>query len=113
MFNNNNICVIGGAGHVGAPLGLVFSSKGYDVTLIDKDKKNIKSLNNGIMPFLEEGSTKLLKKMILKKKIYATENLSEVKTSKYIIICIGTPIDNQLNPNLKNFVNFFTILKNT
>ena len=111
MFNKNNICVIGGAGHVGAPLGLVFSSRGYDVTLIDKDKKNIKSLNNGIMPFLEEGSTKLLKKMILKKKIYATENLSEVKKSKYIIICIGTPINNQLNPNLKNFVNFFYDLK--
>ena len=111
MFNKNNICVIGGAGHVGAPLGLVFSSRGYDVTLIDKDKKNIKSLNDGIMPFLEEGSTKLLKKMILKKKICATENLSEVKKSKYIIICIGTPINNQLNPNLKNFVNFFYDLK--
>ncbi len=111
MFNKNNICVIGGAGHVGAPLGLVFSSRGYDVTLIDKDKKNIKSLNDGIMPFLEEGSTKLLKKMILKKKIYATENLSEVKKSKYIIICIGTPINNQLNPNLKNFVNFFYDLR--
>tara|TARA_Y100000294_G_C8522167_1_gene323358 strand:+ start:399 stop:623 length:225 start_codon:yes stop_codon:yes gene_type:complete len=68
MFNKNNICIIGGAGHVGAPLGLVLSSKGYNVVLIDKDKKNIKSLNNGIMPFLEEGSTKLLKKMIIKKK---------------------------------------------
>tara|TARA_B100000315_G_C14547587_1_gene574045 strand:+ start:399 stop:1580 length:1182 start_codon:yes stop_codon:yes gene_type:complete len=111
MFNKNNICIIGGAGHVGAPLGLVLSSKGYNVVLIDKDKKNIKSLNNGIMPFLEEGSTKLLKKMIIKKKIYATQNLSEVKKSRYIIICIGTPINSQLNPNLKNFVNFFYSLK--
>tara|TARA_Y100000034_G_scaffold68626_1_gene82832 strand:+ start:539 stop:1720 length:1182 start_codon:yes stop_codon:yes gene_type:complete len=111
MFNKNNICIIGGVGHVGAPLGLVLSSKGYNVVLIDKDKKNIKSLNNGIMPFLEEGSTKLLKKMIIKKKIYATQNLSEVKKSKYIIICVGTPINSQLNPNLKNFVNFFYSLK--
>ena len=111
MFNKNNICVIGGAGHVGAPLGLVFSSKGYNVILIDKDKKNIKSLNHGIMPFLEEGSTKLLKRMIIKKKIYATEDLNEVKKSKYIIICIGTPVNNQLNPNLKNFLNFFYVLK--
>ena len=111
MFNKNNICIIGGVGHVGAPLGLVLSSKGYNVVLIDKDKKNIKSLNNGIMPFLEEGSTKLLKKMIIKKKIYATQNLSEVKKSRYIIICIGTPINSQLNPNLKNFVNFFYSLK--
>ena len=37
--------------------------------------------------------------------------MSEVKKSKYIIICVGTPINSQLNPNLKNFVNFFYSLK--
>ena len=111
MIYRNNICVIGGAGHVGAPLGLVLSNKGYNVTLIDKNKKNIQSINRGQMPFLEEGSSKLLKKMIYKKKIFATEKLSEVKMSKYIIICIGTPINNQLNPQLKSFLNFFYDLK--
>ena len=111
MINKNNICIIGGAGHVGAPLGLVFGSKGYRVTLIDKDKKNIKSINQGVMHFLEERSSKLLKKTILKKKIFATDKLSEVKKSKYIIICIGTPVNNQLNPILKNFINFFYELK--
>lgn len=111
MIYRNNICVIGGAGHVGTPLGLVLSSKGYNVTLIDKNKKNIQSINSGQMPFLEDGSSKLLKKMIYKKKIFATERLSEVKMSKYIIICIGTPINNQLNPQLKNFLNFFYNLK--
>ena len=111
MIYRNNICVIGGAGHVGTPLGLVLSSKGYNVTLIDKNKKNIQSINRGQMPFLEEGSSKLLKKMIYKKKIFATEKLSEVKISKYIIVCIGTPINNQLNPQLKSFLNFFYNLK--
>ena len=111
MTYRNNICVIGGAGHVGTPLGLVLSSKGYNVTLIDKNKKNIQSINRGQMPFLEEGSSKLLKKMIYKKKIFATEKLSEVKMSKYIIVCIGTPINNQLNPQLKSFLNFFYDLK--
>ena len=62
MIYRNNICVIGGAGHVGTPLGLVLSTKGYNVTLIDKNKKNIQSINRGQMPFLEEGSSKLLKK---------------------------------------------------
>ena len=111
MIYRNNICVIGGAGHVGTPLGLVLSTKGYNVTLIDKNKKNIQSINHGQMPFLEEGSSKLLKKMIYKKKIFATEKLSEVKMAKYIIVCIGTPINNQLNPQLKNFLNFFYALK--
>ena len=111
MINKNNICVIGGAGHVGAPLGLVLGSKGYKVVLIDKNQKNIKKINKGLMPFLEDGSAKLLKRMISKKKIFATEKLSEVKKAKNIIICIGTPVDDRLNPQLKNFVNFFYSLK--
>ena len=111
MLKKNKISVIGGTGHVGAPLGLVFSSKGYNVTLIDKDKNNINKINNGIMPYLEEGSPKLLKNMVLKKKIFATDKLSEVKKSQFIIVCIGTPINSQLKPNLKNFLSFFTTLK--
>ena len=45
--------------------------------------------------------------MIRKKRIFATTDLSKVSESKYIIICIGTPISNNLNPKLKGFVNFF------
>ena len=51
-MDNKNISIIGGAGHVGAPLGLSLSSKGFNVTLIDKDQKNIESLNEKKMPFL-------------------------------------------------------------
>ena len=68
MINRNFICIIGGAGHVGAPLGLALSSKGYNVLLLDKNKKNIKKINRGEMPFTEDGSATLLKKMIYKKK---------------------------------------------
>ena len=86
MINRNSICIIGGAGHVGAPLGLALSSKGYNVGLIDKNEKNIKKINNGIMPFVEDGCGKLLKKMIYKRKIFATNQLNEVKKCKYIIL---------------------------
>ena len=44
MLNKRKISIIGGAGHVGYPLGLIFSSKGFKVTLIDKDKKIQKKL---------------------------------------------------------------------
>ena len=111
MNFKRNISIIGGAGHVGFPLGLIFTSKGFKVSLIDKDKINIKKINNGNIPFLENNSQTLLTKMIKKKNIYATNQLSEVIKSKYIIICIGTPITKKLNPNLKNFINFFYQLK--
>ena len=111
MINRNSICIIGGAGHVGTPLGLALSSKGYSVVLVDKNQRNIKKINKGIMPFVEEGCEKLLKKMIYRKKISATNKLSNVKESKYIIVCLGTPIDSKFNPNLKNFIKFFYDLK--
>ena len=83
---NNNICIIGGAGHVGAPLGIALSSKGYKVILIDKNKKNINKINKGQMPFLEDGCEKLLPLELKKKRISATSNLLEVKQCKYINI---------------------------
>ena len=111
MINRKKVCVVGGVGHVGAPLGLAFGSKGYNVILIDKDKKNIKKINEGVMPFIEKGCSNLLRKMISKKKIFATNKLSEVTNCKFIIICIGTPVNKKLDPNLKNFLNFFKNLK--
>ncbi|RZO49528.1 MAG: nucleotide sugar dehydrogenase [Candidatus Pelagibacterales bacterium] len=111
MINRNFICVIGGAGHVGAPLGLALSSKGYNVVLIDKNQKNINKINNGIMPFVEDGCQKLLKKMTYKKKIFATNQLNEVRKCKYIIVCIGTPINKKFKPDLKKFFDFFYSVK--
>lgn len=111
MRFKKNISIIGGAGHVGFPLGLIFGSKGYKVSLIDKNKKNIDKINKGVTPFLEENSKILLKKLLKKKKIFATDNLSQVEKSKYIIICIGTPVGTNLKPLLKGFLNFFHNLK--
>ena len=110
MFNNN-ICIVGGAGHVGTPLGLAFSNKGFKVILLDKNLRNIKKINKGIMPFQEQGCEKLLKKMIKKKNILASKDLNNIKKSKYIIVCLGTPINKQHNPDLKNFINFFYQIK--
>ena len=111
MINKNFVCIVGGAGHIGTPLGLALSSKGYNVILIDKNKENIKKINHGIMPYIEEGCAKLLKKMISRKKIVATLELNEVKKCKYIIVCLGTPINKRFEPNLKNFISFFYSLK--
>ena len=43
MIKKNRICIIGGAGHIGTPLGVVLSSKGYNVILVDKNKKHQKN----------------------------------------------------------------------
>ena len=58
----DSISIIGGAGHVGFPLGLAFGSKKYKVNLIDTNKKNLNKIKSGLPPFYEIGAKKILKK---------------------------------------------------
>jgi UDP-N-acetyl-D-mannosaminuronic acid dehydrogenase len=108
ISNKYDICIIGGGGHIGLPLGLLFASKGKKVILYDKDEVNIKKINNLEMPFMEEGATKLLRKN--KKLIFATTNKKFAKDAKIIIICIGTPIKNS-KPDLVFFFKMFKEVK--
>jgi UDP-N-acetyl-D-mannosaminuronic acid dehydrogenase len=105
----NSISVIGGAGHVGLPLAALLSSKIFFVTAIDKNVEQINFIKKGNNPFLEDNLPKILKKNLKKGRIKFSEKLDEIKNTKYIIVCVGTPITNKLKPNLKNF---FNLLKN-
>ncbi len=103
-----DICIFGGLGHVGLPLGIVLANNGFKVLLYDKNEAHIKIVSQGKMPFVEYGAEKLLKKN-LKKKLFISKNYNDVFQCKNIIITIGTPIDEYLNPKLNHFVN---IIKN-
>ena len=39
MTNKKEIAIIGGAGHIGTPLGINLGEVGFKTTLIDKNKK--------------------------------------------------------------------------
>ncbi len=108
MKNNTNLTVsiIGGAGHIGLPLGLLLKNKRVNVTLIDINKKNIDKIKNKKMPFYEQGAQSLLDKGI---KI--TDNLKSIKNSKIVIVCIGTPVDEYFNPKLDSFFKVIKELK--
>ncbi len=107
MDFNKTISIVGGAGHVGLPLGLAFASKNFYINLIDINTKNLKQIEKGEMPFYEIGAKKILKNCLKKKKLSFSSNLESIKDSKYIIICIGTPINQNLKPQTKKFFTFF------
>jgi len=100
----SDIVIVGGAGHIGLPLGLLFADKGKKIILYDKDSKNIQKINNLKMPFMEEGGSTLLKKN--KKRIFATTDKKYLKFAKIIIVCIGTPVKNS-KPDLAFFFKMF------
>ena len=64
ISKEKHISIIGGAGHVGLPLGLAFAAKSYKVHLIDKNKNYLNLIKNNHMPFLKLVQKKYLKKLI-------------------------------------------------
>ncbi len=67
-MEKNNISIIGGAGHVGFPLGLAFAEAGMKINLIDLNEKNNNLINSGKIPFKEEQAKGVLKRNLKKKK---------------------------------------------
>jgi len=108
---NKSISIIGGCGHIGFPLGLAFANIGYKVILIDNNLNNVDLINKGIAPYKEDKVNLFLKRNLRKKKIFATNNLDKIKKTEYIIICIGTPINPNFRPYLKNFLKLIRKLK--
>lgn len=87
-----------GIGRVGLPLAMVLARDGYFVYGIGRDTEKAKKINLGKMPFIERGGAKLLKKVI-GKNFHATTDYSFISKSDYIILTLGTPIDENMNPS--------------
>ena len=103
--NKTDICVIGGCGHVGLPLALCFADKGLKVNVYDINEESVKLVNDGVMPFLENGCEKLLKNNI-GKNLYVSSNPKVISEAQFVIIVIGTPVDEFLNPDRMIFKEF-------
>lgn len=98
------ICIVGGCGHVGLPLGLVLASRGFEVTLLDINKNAVSLINRGIIPFQEEGAEELLKKEI-NKNLFVTDDADVVSIQDVLIFITGTPVDEHHNPKIHEVVN--------
>lgn len=92
----NVVCVIG-IGRVGLPFALSMCEEGFTVYGIGRDKEKIENINKGKMPFIEDQGPKLLKKHV-GKHFFATTEYECIKKSSYIILTLGTPVDDNMNP---------------
>lgn len=97
-MNNKTVCVIG-VGRVGLPLAIFLAHNGKKVYGISKTLEKAKILNSGKMPFMEKGAVPLLKKYI-NKNLFFLASYDLIKTSDVIILTLGTPVDENMNPVL-------------
>jgi UDP-N-acetyl-D-mannosaminuronic acid dehydrogenase len=95
-----DLVIVGGCGHVGLPLGIVFATRGAArVTLLDVVADKVESVNEGQMPFMETGASELLR-TVVGKELRATTDTACLRTADAVITVVGTPVDEHLNPTV-------------
>ena len=93
-----DLTVVGGGGHVGIPLVLAFAEAGFRVNVHDVDGAVLDTLRAGRLPFIELGGEELLATALARKQLVFTSQAADIAPRTPVIITIGTPIDEFLNP---------------
>jgi UDP-N-acetyl-D-mannosaminuronic acid dehydrogenase len=98
MGFERDVVVVGGCGHVGLPLGLAFADRGLNVALFDLNGDAVDLVESGVMPFAEAGADEVLQRVV-GSHLIATTDPGVVATAENVVIVIGTPVDEHLNPD--------------
>jgi UDP-N-acetyl-D-mannosaminuronic acid dehydrogenase len=97
------LAIVGGCGHVGLPLGLAFARKGHQVDLVDTSAERVALVNSGRMPFHEDDAEAHLAEGIRSGLVKATTDRRVLEDAAAIIVTIGTPVDEYLDPSVREF----------
>jgi UDP-N-acetyl-D-mannosaminuronic acid dehydrogenase len=97
-IENANVTVVGGAGHVGVPLVLALAEGGARVNVNDINKETLKVLESGRLPYIEYDAADLLTKALAEKRLVFTHAPEQISRGGPVIVTIGTPVDEFLNP---------------
>ena len=95
---SRDVVVIGGCGHVGLPLAIAFADRGARVGIYDVSEAAVATVNAGQMPFAEPGADEALSRVLGAGRLVASADPAIVATAEHVIVVIGTPVDEHLNP---------------
>jgi UDP-N-acetyl-D-mannosaminuronic acid dehydrogenase len=96
---DRDVVVIGGCGHVGLPLALAFADRGAKVAIYDLSETAVATVNSGRMPFAEHGADEVLDRVLRAGRLEASADPAIVSTAEHVVVVIGTPVDEHLNPD--------------
>jgi UDP-N-acetyl-D-mannosaminuronic acid dehydrogenase len=95
---HRDVVVIGGCGHVGLPLALAFADRGAQVGIYDVSELAVATVNSGRLPFAEPGADEVLHRVLAEGRLVASADPAIVATAENVVVVIGTPVDEHLNP---------------
>jgi UDP-N-acetyl-D-mannosaminuronic acid dehydrogenase len=79
---------------------LAFADRGLRVGLYDIDEQAATTVTGGRMPFREERADALLLRVLAEGRLHATTDPSIIRRAESVIVVIGTPVDEHLNPDI-------------
>lgn len=94
-----DVCIVGGAGHVGFPLAVALASRGRTVAIYDINAGAVERIMAGEPPFLEPGVSEPLADALARCALTATTDRSVVGRSAHVVVVVGTPVDQYLSPD--------------
>ncbi|HET9767357.1 MAG TPA: nucleotide sugar dehydrogenase, partial [Thermoanaerobaculia bacterium] len=94
-----DLCVIGGAGHIGLPFALICASSGLRTVIYDVDSAKVARIRAGEMPFFEEGAEEMLRQVLPTGRLRVEDRLDAISDCRILVMIIGTPVDEHLNPS--------------
>jgi len=103
--SDSDIVIVGGCGHVGLPLGLIFAKNGFQVTAFDTSIESVDKVNSGLMPFVEDGAQDILRETLANGSFMASTNPESILDANVVLVVIGTPVDEHLSPNPNSVVD--------
>ncbi|WP_200799996.1 nucleotide sugar dehydrogenase [Jatrophihabitans endophyticus] len=95
----SDVVVVGGCGHVGLPLSVALAGTGLAVTALDIDDAAVRTVNGGELPFLEPAALQPMRDALADGTFRATTDASVVADAGVVVMVIGTPVDEHLNPD--------------
>ena len=99
MTFTRDVGVIGGCGHVGLPLAMIFADTGLRTVIYDTNTQSVDRVRKGIMPFCEEDGETTLQRVLEKGTLEIEDAPDLLKECKFLVLIIGTPVDKHLNPS--------------
>ena len=97
MTVSGAVAIVGGCGRAGLPLSIAFADAGLTTYTIDINEEAVDIVNRGEVPFAEAGAAEPLARTI-GTTLFATTDPSVIADCEFIVIIIGTPVDEHLNP---------------
>jgi UDP-N-acetyl-D-mannosaminuronic acid dehydrogenase len=101
-----DVCVVGGCGHVGLPLAIVMAHRGLRVAIDDIDTSAVEMVRSGRMPFMEDKAEPMLAEVI-NRNLIVDDDRTLISRSRIVVVVIGTPVDEHLNPTFHKIHRFF------